>query len=134
MSVLLVALTGSERGRAVLDAARRVAPTVDAALVAVHVREDGSEPAVRAAAADADVPVFVRNGAVIDELRAAYAELHAVAIVAGGGAETRVARAIPSSIAVSLDDAGDGTVLLVPEDADARLSRRASPSRVAQSD
>ena len=117
-----------------LDAARRVAPTVDAALVAVHVREDGSEPEVRAAAADAGVSVLVRNGAVIDELRAAYEELHAVAIVAGGGMQTRVARAIPTSMTVSLDEGREGSVLLVPADADERFSRPVSPSPVAQSD
>jgi nucleotide-binding universal stress UspA family protein len=122
MNVLLAALDDSAAARPVLAAARRVAPYVDADVVGVHVREDGSGSTARALADAAEVPLLVRDadGAdVVAELGAALHELQALAIVAG-------ARRVPAGaqpaghVAIRLVQEMRTAVVIVPPDAEDR--------------
>ena len=60
MTAVLAALDDSTAARPVFDVARRLAALLDAEVVAVHVREDGSGATAQAAAAAAGVPFVVR--------------------------------------------------------------------------
>jgi hypothetical protein len=69
---------------AALDLARSLAPHLDADVVAVHVHTEGSSDFARQAADEAEVPLLVRHCDSAQrehELRAAFHELQAVAIV-----------------------------------------------------
>jgi len=90
MTILLAAVDDSAACRPILEVGRWAADVIGAQLVGVHVQRDGSGETARATAQLLDVPLLVRNGEVVAEIRAATEELHAAGLAVG-------ARAFPGS-------------------------------------
>jgi hypothetical protein len=117
-SSLVVAAIGAPAGADAPDVfaiARLVAEPFDADVVAVHVRANGSDVAVRTQASAAEVPLLIRGGEVVAALAAACDELHAVAVVLAGSAVSprvaELAHVVGADIVLQRDD---GAVVVVP--------------------
>jgi nucleotide-binding universal stress UspA family protein len=125
--IILAALDDSAAARPVLETARRVAALLGARVEAVHVRGTGTGTGTGGAAAAiadaAHLPLHVRGGDVLSELRSEVRQRDALALVIGAR-EGPPGAACAGHVALDVVQSFGGTIVVVPPDAADRPLRR----------
>jgi len=121
--IILAALDDSTAAGPVLETAQRVANLLGVRVEAVHVRGAGTGAIAAAVAEAARVPLDVREGDVVSELRSAIRDHDAMALVIGARGGTPGA-APAGHVALDVVQSFEDTIVVVPPDAtDGRLRR-----------